>query len=158
MNATTPTLPSLAELLGPLLRRVSSEHRPLLIAAAERLAANRYRIWADQVTDAKSKTGLLACADREDAIARRIEAMYSNAEALQKNLLAQVPELSEASSSIFSALSLKDQFALQAQGERIGAATWRAYAERASDSKIQEQFLSCAALEEESAAYLESLA
>lgn len=102
--------------------------------------------------------GLLACADREDDIADRVEAMFANAEALQQELLAQVPELSVSTGSLFSSLPLQDQFSLQAQGERIGAATWRAYAERVPDLKLKEQFLRCALLEEESAAFLESLA
>jgi hypothetical protein len=151
------TLPNIAETLGPILRRVSHEQRPLLIAAAERSAATRYRQWSDQATDAKMKIGLRACADREDDIAERIEAMFSNAKVLQKELLDQAPELIEVGRSLFSPLSLQDQFALQAQGERAGAATWRAYAAQASDSKLQEQFLQCAILEEKSALYLESL-
>jgi bacterioferritin (cytochrome b1) len=155
MTHTAPPLPNLAESLGPILRRVSFDQRPLLIAAAERLAANRYRVWAEQV-DASFKSGMLACAEREDDVARIIEAMFPNAATLQKELLAQAPEL-QASGSLFTAQSLKDQFRLQAQGERAGAATWRAYAEKAADETIRTHFLRCAVLEEESALHLESL-
>jgi hypothetical protein len=156
MTGSNPSLPNLAEILGPVLRRVSSEQRPLLIAAAERLAASRYRRWAEQV-DKQHKVGMLACADREDDIARRVEAMFPDASALQKELLAQVPELTEASGSLFASLSLPDQFRLQAQGERAGAATWRAYAAKAADAKDRDEFLQCALLEEGSAEFLETL-
>ena len=42
---STPTkqLPDVARILGPLLERVPREQRPLLIAIAERMAADRYR-------------------------------------------------------------------------------------------------------------------
>jgi hypothetical protein len=156
MTDAKASLPNLAEIVGPILRRVSTEQRPLLIAAAEKLAANRYRGWAERV-DPSFKAGMMKCAEREDDIARRIEAMYANAAELQKELLAKAPELGEASGSMFSALSLPDQFRLQAQGERIGAATWRAYAEKATDAKIADEFRLCAILEEESAAFLETL-
>jgi len=138
------------------LRRVSAEQRPLLIAAAERLAANRYRRWADLV-DASTKLGMLSCAEREDDIARRVEAMFPNASAVQRELLAQAPELTDASGSLFASLSLPDQFRLQAQGERVGAATWRSYATNAADEQNRDEFLQCALLEEASAEFLESL-
>jgi hypothetical protein len=157
MTATS-SLPNIAELIGPVLQRVAFEQRPLLIAAAERLAATRYRGWANQVADAKVKHSLLACADREDDIAKRIEGLFPNAESLQKELLSRTPELAEVGGSIFSPYSLQDQFTLQARGERVGAATWRAYAARATDTNTQEVFLRCAVLEEESALFLESLA
>ena len=155
MSTSNTSLPNLAEILGPVLRRVSTQQRPILLAAAERLAANRYRQWADEV-DPSLKSGMLACAEREDEVAQRIEAMFANAESLQKELLAQTPELMDAN-SLFASLSLRDQFAVQAQGERAGAATWRIYAEKASDSQIRNQFLKCALLEEESALFLESI-
>jgi hypothetical protein len=156
MTETKTTLPNLADILGPILRRVSAEQRPLLIAAAERMAANRYRRWAELV-DESLKSGMLACAEREDEVARRVETMFPNADALQMELLSQAPELTEASGSLFASLALHDQFALQAQGERAGAATWKAYAAKASDSKVQGQFLQCARLEEDSAEFLESI-
>jgi len=65
-----------AEVLARVLQRVPREQQPLLIALAERLAAERYRGWADEVGDADRKAGLLACADREEEIARRVEELY----------------------------------------------------------------------------------
>ena len=154
----TSSLPNLAEILGPVLGRIGAEQRPLVIAAAERSAATRYRGWANAVKNPTIKAGLNECAAREDDIATRVEAMYPNAGILQEQLLELTPELLDGGRAIFSPYSLKDQFALQAQGERIGAATWRSYAARASNDQHKEIFLQCAVLEELSATFLESLA
>ena len=62
----TRELPDIANLFAPLLARVSEEQRPLLIALAERMAAQRYRGWADASPDTEQRDRLLACAERED--------------------------------------------------------------------------------------------
>jgi hypothetical protein len=135
---------------------VPREEQPLLIALAERLAAERYRGWAREVSDAGRTAGLLACAEREEEIARRVEALYPNAPAAERDLVARNPDLIAVNRSLFAGRSLDDQLRLQARGERLGAATWRALA-RAADPAARDTFLACALLEEESAAYLESI-
>ena len=60
--------PRLAELIGPLLAGVAEADRPVVIAMAERIAADRYRAWAEQVRDPLDKARLMACAAREDEI------------------------------------------------------------------------------------------
>jgi hypothetical protein len=156
MTFKTP-LPDLAQALGPLLQRVPAAHQPLLIAYAERLAAERYRSWAESVASAATKASLLACAEREEEIAQRVESLYPDATALQTQLLSTVPELAAAGRSLFAAYSIEDQFALQANGERLGAATWRSFAKRAADAQARDTFLACAVLEEQSAEFLESI-
>lgn len=153
---TTLTLPNISAVLGPVLQRIPSDVRPLVIAAAERSAAKRYRGWADQVTDPAMQQSLKACADREDEVARLIEALFPNAEEKQKELLLLTPELTDSRNSLFAPFTLQQQFTLQAQGERIGAGTWRSYAER-SEPSVRDVYLKCAKLEEESAEYLESI-
>jgi len=153
---TNSRLPSIGELLLPLLKRISVEHQPVFIAIAERAAAERYRGWASKVSLANLKSSLLACADRENEIAALIESMYPDAQAIQREILSQTPELTDA--SFFSQYSMKDQFVIQAQGERLGAETWRSFAKQANDSQVREIFLRCALLEEESAQFLESIA
>jgi hypothetical protein len=152
------TLPNIAEVLGPLLQRVPLEHQPLLVALAERMAAERYRGWAGQVAQPDRKSGLLACADREEEIARRVEALYPAAASTERELLAGNPDLVEINRSLFAPYSLDQQFELQAQGERVGAATWRAFARHQTNEQAREIFLGCAFLEEDNAAFLESLA
>jgi len=149
-------LPDIATLLGGLLQRIPGPHRPLLIALAERLAAERYRRWAKDA-GAPARGGLLACAEREDAIADRVAALYPDAASVQQALRTDHPELDEINDSIFAGRPLAEQFAIQAAGERAGAAAWRAFAQHADRDAARAAFLACAELEEESAAYLDSL-
>ena len=67
------------------------------------------------------------------------------------------PDLEEINRSLFAGRPIRQQFTIQAMGERLGAATWRAFAAHAKDAPARVAFLACAALEEESARFLESL-
>ena len=154
---TVEAPPSIGAALAPVLARVPREEQPLLIAYAERLAAARYRAWAGQVGDAAQRAQLLACAEREEDIARRVEALFADAAARQRALLAQHPEVSEINRSLFEGRPLAQQFAVQAEGERLGAATWRSFARRETDEERRGVLLACAELEEASAVVLEAL-
>ncbi len=149
--------PMLSEILRPLLQRVPPEQQPLLIAFAERLAAQRYRTWADSAADEARKSQLLACAAREDEIASRIESLYPEAAATERELPDSIPELEEINRSVFADRPLAQQFAIQAAGERLGAGTWRAFAAAAQSDHAHRTFLTCAELEEESAVALETI-
>jgi hypothetical protein len=153
----TAALPDIGEALAPLLARVPREQQPLLIALAERMAAERYRGWAERVGDAADRARLLACAEREERIAARIEGLFAGAAALQRDLLAKQPELPELNRSLFAGRPLADELTIQARGERLGAATWRSFARHETDVTRRETLLACAELEEESAAVLEAL-
>ena len=141
--------------VGRVLQGVPREQQPLLIAAAERLAAERYRTWAAHSEEPR-RGELLACADREEEIARRVEALYPDDHARQSEMIASNPDLPSINRSLFAGRPLEQQFAIQAQGERLGAATWRAFAEHAQAAAARGTFLACAALEEESARVLEA--
>lgn len=154
--ASTHELPSVAEIFAPLLARVAPEHQPLLIAIAERMAAERYRGWAEAGQDPARRSELLACAEREEEIAGRVESLYADAAAIQADLRAKHPELEGLNRSVFADRPLEDQYAIQAQGEHVGAATWRSLAKRA-EPRGRQTFLDCAELEEQSAAVLESI-
>ena len=151
-------LPSVGEALAPVLARVPREQQPLLIALAERLAAERYRSWAGELSDPSQRAQLLECGEREEEIARRVEALHPGAAAIQRELLAKHPEAAEINRSLFAGRPLAQQFAIQAQGERLGAATWRAFARHEADAGRRDTLLACAELEEASALVLEALA
>jgi hypothetical protein len=153
----TRELPDIATVLAPLLARVAEEQRPLLIALAERMAAQRYRGWADASPDADQRDRLLACAEREEEIAGRVEALFPDAAAIQQDLRAKNPALEDINRSIFAPLPHDDQLTLQSRGERLGAATWRSFAKRAASENEREVYLGCAKLEEQSAVVLESI-
>jgi len=152
-----PALPSLADSLARIVLRTPRERQPLLVALAERLAAARYRAWAAGAADTGHRAELLACADREEEIARRIEALFPHAAAIQSELRAQNPDFDEVNRALFAGRSLAEQFTIQARGERVGAATWRSFAEHEANPHTRATFLACAGLEEESAVVLESL-
>ena len=150
-------LPSVADAVAPILDATPPAQRPLLIAIAERAAARRYRDWAGQPAYAERRSELLACADREEEIARRVEAHFPDAAAVQRDLTAKHPDVDAVFRSIFGDRPLAQQFAIQAQGERLGAATWRSFAKSEPDAEIRATFLACAELEEASASVLESI-
>ena len=150
-------LPDLAEIVGGLLARVPREQRPLFIALAERLAAERYRGWAREKAVEDRAAEILACAEREETIARNVEGFHPDARKIQDELLAQYPELVEMNRSIFADRPLEDQFEIQARGELIGATTGRAFAAGSTDPSVRDTYLACAELEEESADLLESI-
>jgi hypothetical protein len=148
-------LPEIGHALAPVLAVVPRDRQPLLIAAAERLAAARYREWAAATHDETFKRELLECATREEEIAARIEGLYPDAAEGQRALLAAHPEVQDINRTLFTGRPMPDQFTIQARGERLGAATWRAFARHATDETARETFLECALLEEASAAVLE---
>ena len=147
-------LPDVGQVLAPILARVPAEQRPLLVALAERLAADRYRGWAAASSDPQRRERLLACAEREEDIARRVEALYPDADRIQRDIAARNPDLQDVDRTLFADRSVEDQYTIQARGERLGAATWRSLAKQVPHAR--ETFLACAELEEASAAVLES--
>ncbi len=157
MAANDPSeLPDLAEILGGVLERVPREQRPLLVAIAERMAAQRYRDWAAQPSYDAHRSQLFACAQREEEIADRIESLYPDAAAVRREILDKNPDVEEINRSLFAGRPLSEQLTIQAKGERLGAATWRSFAREASPA-FREAFQACALLEEESAATLEAI-
>ena len=153
----SPALPSIGDVVAPVLARVEKRHQPLLIAIAERLAAERYRSWAGESEMGAHAARLRACAEREDEIAGRVEALFPDAKAAQRELLAKHPDLAELNRSLFAGRPLREQFRIQANGERLGAATWRSFARQESSSAARDTYLACAELEEASALVLEAL-
>ena len=158
MSDPAPPLPNVSQLLAPLLQRVAEAERPLLVAIAERQAAERYRGWAALASSPERRAQLLACADREEEIAGRVEGLVVDAGARQRRILEANPDLPELTRAVFAGRPLEQQYAIQAAGERAGAALWRALAEAAKDDASREAYRFCARLEEESAELLESLA
>ena len=157
MTNAEGNIPNIAEILAGVLRSIDPKLQPMLLAKLERLAAERYRTWASDHDDQSIREGLLACAAREEEIAKRMESLAPNATAIQDKILADHPELLDLNRTLFEGRPLKLQFAMQADGERAGAAAWRAYATAASDQSVRELLLSCSALEQANADFLQTL-
>ena len=145
---------SVVEVLGPLLQAWPAEEQPALVALAERVAAGRYRLWAETVDAPELRTLLLSCAAREEEIAKRVEALHPGSAETQARFREKHPDLEERYASVFEGLALGEQWAVQAEAERAGAGLWRSFAE-AGGPETEETFRSCAPLEEQNAEALE---
>ena len=86
-----------------------------------------------------------------------MESLNPTASAIQNKLLSDNPELLELNRTLFLDRPLKVQFAMQAAGERAGAAAWKAFAAGASEPSAVELLQSCSPLEQANADFLESL-
>jgi hypothetical protein len=151
------SIPNVAEILVPLLARVPPARQPLLLAIAERMAADRYRGWAEDPDCAAHRESLLACAAREEEIATRVEALSSDAASVKREIIAQNPDLQEINRTVFAGWPIEDQMRIQSAGERAGVAAWQAFAAAAGPTPAREAFLACARLEEESALVLDRI-
>ena len=150
-------IPNVAEILAGVLRTIEPKLQPLLLAKLERFAAQRYRTWSGDHPNQSVKEGLLACADREEEIARRVESLVPDASAIQNKLLADHPELLDLNRTLFEGRPIEVQYAMQAAGERAGADAWKAYATAASNPSDRESLDSCSPLEQANADFLETL-
>ena len=147
----------LAALIGPLLEGIPSDHQPAIIALAERIAGQRYRDWAKAVKSEEARSILTACADREDEIATRAEAVVGDvATRVQETTRSAQPELADKYAALFETFSRAEQFGLQARAERSGANLWRALAQ-GRDGNAEQELLAFAKLEEENADQLQDL-
>ena len=86
-----------------------------------------------------------------------MESLNPYASALQDKLLTGNPELLDLNRTLFKDRPLKVQFAMQAAGERAGAAAWRAFAAGASEPSARELLQSCSPLEQANADFLQTL-
>ncbi len=157
MSKQDGKLPDVSDLAGPMLAQVPTANQPLLVALAERVAARRYRAWADRPELASYRDRLLLCAEREEEVAERIEALRPDAGAVQGSLAKQFPDFGERYAALFDGIGLIDQLLVQSRGERLGAMTWRSFAEHQPDAATRECLLECALLEERSAVVLEEI-
>ena len=148
---------SIAGILQAAMAMSQPEDPRIFIALAERIAAERYRSWAESVDDEARRRRLLECAAREEDIATRVEALRPDAAALQEQILKDHPDLASQYKAVLDGMTLREQFAAQAEAERAGAAAWRAFGAACSDPKQAQILLSCAPLEEASAADLEQI-
>src|SRR5215510_8336789 len=95
-------LPDIGQALAPILARVPAAQRPLLVALAERLAAERYRGWSGLTDAPAQRASLLACAEREERIAGLVESLHVGAESEQRRLVDANPDLLEINRTLFA--------------------------------------------------------
>ena len=149
-------IPNFARVLGPFITPIPDPSRPALLCHLERLAASRYREWADEASP-EDRDGLLACSEREEEIARRVTAHFpaqaSDGPAIEENLAGARAAYAE----VFEGKTLREKFYIQAGAERQGAAAWRLIASQQADEDVKNELEACAKLEEDTASHLEKL-
>ena len=148
---------AMREVLEPIIAKFPVAEQPLLIALLERNAGKRYRGWGAEAVSAAERQGLLACAEREERIAEIIEGLFESSSSVGATVADHLDELRAASETVFGGKTRAEQMAVQAAAERVGATVWRGFAELEQDGEKRPALETCAKLEEESAAYLESL-
>ncbi len=151
---TALEIPNFGRILGEPLRAVPEVSRVGFIAWLERAAAARYREWAAR--DETHREGLLACAKREDEIANRAEKLMPvrpEHEVIARAALERARALYAAA---FEGHDLRDCMILQAHAERQGALAWHAFAAVARDEATKHALLALAAIEIESADFVDA--
>lgn len=148
-------IPDFNQLLGPFVQKLPEESRPAFLATLERAAAARYREWAKAAPE--HAEALLACAEREEEIAQRAEALFPLDATGRSGIDAATPDARRSYEEVFGGRPLRDQWRLQAAAERTGAGAWRAFAAQQDDDAVVRALLACAELEEQSARQLDAL-
>jgi hypothetical protein len=147
----------IVDLLRALLEPLPRGEQLFVIALLEAGSGQRYRAWADEADDEETARGLRSCAAREEEIARRLRATLRDELTAPADLDRLVGRIQDVSRSVFADRSARERFALQAVAERGGASVWRELGTAEVDAARAGFFGELAALEEESAAFLETL-
>ena len=146
-------IPDFGELLAEHLGAVPAEAYPYLLSQLERTAAARYRGWAEEVPE--HSEGLMTCAEREDEIADRVEAIFPPTEEHRALVNSIIPNAKATYYAAFEPYTPVEQMTIQANAERQGANAWQnlkaAYPDQA------EALNALSAIELESANYLDAL-
>lgn len=150
---TTVEIPNFGELLATHLEKVPPEGLPYMLSQLERTAAERYRGWADAVPE--HRDGLLACADREDEIADRVEALFPPTPENRTLVQSLIPAARDTYYAVFAEYSPVEQMTIQANAERQGANAWQGLKEAYPAKAGQLDELS--AIEIRSADYLDTI-
>jgi uncharacterized protein YndB with AHSA1/START domain len=156
-RAAGTVLPDLGVRVRPLIQALPAAMQPRFLAQLERAAADRYDAWAAACPDAARAEGLRACARREREVAQRAEAVFASQPDEQRHFRAALPGVAQEFDAAMANRPLDEQYAIQAAAERRGAAFWRAWAASLPDARAREALASCAALEEQSAEFLDTL-
>ena len=113
-------------LAAVLFAQVPAEQHRVLLAMLERVAADQYRRWADEVGE-EHRIGILECAAREEEVAQLVETGIENVDVIGRELRERFPDLAARYEALLVDKSLGEQFAIQAAGERAGGELLRSY-------------------------------
>ncbi|MEM8499142.1 MAG: hypothetical protein AAF542_14050 [Pseudomonadota bacterium] len=148
-------VPNFGELLSPFIGAVPEHAVPNFLALLERGAAQRYRVWAEQLPDFRE--GLIKCADSEDEIATIVERIFPIDSALAEEIKTPLPAARDTYYEVFERYSIVEQLAIQADAELQGAGAWEAMLSDELPAEVSEGLQTCMKLEKASSAYLYSV-
>lgn len=146
-------IPRFGELLAPYLSSVSPEALPFMLSQLERTAADRYRGWAEQVSD--HEAGILQCAAREDEIADKVEALFPPSNEHRALVLDLIPKAKAVYYEAFDGYTPIEQMTIQANAERQGANAWQGL--KQAHPHLSAEMDELSAIELKSADYLDAL-
>ena len=118
-----PLIPNVGELLAEHLQQLPADAMPYMLSQLERSAAARYRGWAEDVSE--HREGLLACANREDEIAERVEAMFPPSDTHRDLVAKLMPAAKTTYYEAFAGYTPLEQMQIQENAERQGADAWQ---------------------------------
>jgi hypothetical protein len=148
---------SLVERLRPLVADRSVGEQLWVAAFLESRAGERYREWATAASDAALAAGLRECARREEAIAERVRTGFDGTIREPADLPRLLARIQAEVTALFGGHGIEEQYQIQARAERGGEQFWKELAASEADPSAKALLLECAALEAESAAFLEAL-
>lgn len=146
-------IPNFGEILAPFLGDVPAAALPYLLSQLERTAAERYRTWAEALP--AHATGIGECADREDDIADRVEALFPPSDEHRALVDDLMPAAKAAYYAVFEGYTAIEQMTIQEDAERQGAGAWQGMKSAYPDQAAALDALSETELQ--SADYLETL-
>ena len=132
---SNPLIPNFGELLAKHLEPLPAEALPYMLSQLERTAAARYRGWAEDVPE--HREGLLACADREDEIADRVEAMFPPSDTHRDLVANVIPAAKATYYEVFAGHTPFEQMQIQEDAERQGANAWQGLKEAYPEKSVQ---------------------
>ena len=148
---------SLIERLRPLLAECSLGEQLYIGAVLENRSGDRYRQLAAGASDAALARGLRECAEREDAIAERLRAGFHDIIRAPADIARLLEQIQGHVVALFGGHGIQQQFQIQARVERGGEGFWKELAASEADPARKTLLLECAALEAQSASFLERL-
>jgi hypothetical protein len=140
-----PEVPQFGALLREHIQSVPVEAQPAFLAGLERSAAQRYRGWADQLSD--HAEGLLACAASEDRIADIVTELFPIGTELQAQVDAALPAAIALYYDVFEPYSPIEQLYLQSEAEIQGSQAWVRMSEQITDTATLASLRECTELE-----------
>ena len=145
-----PEVPQFGVLLRDHIQSVPPEAQPAFLAGLERSAADRYRIWAQQLPD--HADALLGCAASEDRIADIVSGLFPIDDRTQAEVDAALPAAIAAYYDVFAPHSPRDQLYLQSEAEIQGSQAWVRISDSIEDEPTLSALRECTELELRSSA------